>query len=305
MRQLQITATKPEHTFAFAEVDRPVPGKRQLLVEVAATGVNPADWKWAGGENAPLPHPIGLDVAGAVVEVGSEVVGFAVGDRVVGQAPMRSGTFAPLAIIRARSTALLPDAVDFADAATLVTSGQAAYAAIIEEGRVSAGQAVLIHGAGGAVGTFAVQIARHAGARVIATASARHHGLLRGLGVDEIIDYTTTCFDDVVRDVDVVLDTIGGDTFLRSIDVLRDGGTMVSIAFFDDPPSERIERKHLQVRQLSMRPDRTRLETLVSMTSKGALRPVIGHRSSLTEAADAIHRSMNGHNQGNIVVTVP
>jgi NADPH:quinone reductase-like Zn-dependent oxidoreductase len=305
MQQLQITATHPEYRFETVEVERPAAGRTRLLVRVAATGLNPAGWKFAGTDTAPLPHPVGLDVAGTVVEVGSEVEGFAVGDRVVGQAPMRTGTFAEYAVTRARSTARLPDAVSFTDAATLPTSGQTAWAAMVEEGHVQPGQTVLIHGAGGAVGTFAVQIARNSGARVIATASARHHAMLRGLGAERIIDYTTARFWEEIGDVDLALDPIGGETFHRSIDVLRNGGTIVTIAFFGDPPGNMVEQQNLRVRQLSMRPDRERLRTLVSLVAAGAIRPVIGTLAPLSEAVETVRGSMLGHNQGNIVITVP
>ena len=305
MQQLQIIATDPDYRFETVEVERPSAGRTRLVVRVAATSLNPADWKFAGTDTAPLPHAPGLDVAGTVVEVGSEVDGFAVGDRVVGQAPMRTGTFAKYAVTRASATAALPDAVSFTDAATLPTSGQTAWAAIVEEGKVQPGQTVLIHGAGGAVGTFAVQIARHAGAHVVAAASTRHHALLRELGVERIIDYTTTPFEESVADIDLVLDPIGGETFHRSIDALRNGGTIVTIAFFGDPPRTTVEQKNARVRQLSMRPDRERLALLASLVAAGAIHPVIGTLAPLSEAIETMRTSMRGHNQGNIVITVP
>lgn len=252
MKQLQITQTDPEYVFSFAEVDEPEPGDHQVLVEMAATSINPSDWKFAGSDIAPLPHPVGLDVAGTVARLGPKVEGFAIGDRVVAQAPMRTGTFAPFTVTRAKTTAKLPDSVSFTDAATLGTSGQTAYATIVEEAQVTEGQSVLIHGAAGGVGTLAVQLAKYRGARVIATASARNHDLLRRLGVDQVIDYTTTRFEDVVSEVDVVIDTVGGETFNRSLGVLRDGGTMVSIAFFGDPPKDAVGTRHIDIRQISM-----------------------------------------------------
>ncbi len=305
MQQVRITAIDPDYRFEVAEVPEPAPEKGQVLVRVATSGINPADWKMAGADFAPLPHAPGLDVAGTVAAVGEGVTGFSAGDRVAGQAPMGAGALSPYAITRARTTAAIPPEVGFDNAATLVTSGQAAWAALIEEAELAPGQSVLIHGGGGAVGSFAVQIARHAGARVIATASPRHHDLLRELGADEIIDYTATPFEQAVRDVDVVLDTIGGDTFLRSIDALRDGGTMVTIAWFDAPPRAAIEDRHLRVRQLSMRPNGERLSTLLRLVASGAIQPVIGTRVPLAGAIDAMRQSMRGHNRGNVVVTVP
>ncbi|MDQ4044985.1 MAG: zinc-binding dehydrogenase, partial [Chloroflexota bacterium] len=118
------------------------------------------------------------------------------------------------------------------------------------------------------------------------------------------IDYTTSRFEDETEPVDVVFDTIGGDTFLRSLDVLRDGGTLVSIAYFDEPPADRVELKRLRVRQFSMRPDRTRLETLARMVAQGELRPVIGTLAGPDDAIAAVRRAMQGHNQGNIVITM-
>ena len=302
MKQLQITQTDPEYVFTFAEVEQPVPGDRQVLVKMAATSINPSDWKFAGSDIAPLPHPVGLDVAGTVAGIGAKVEEFAVGDRVVAQASMRTGTFAPFTVTKAKTTAKLPDSVRFTDAATLPTSGQTAYAAIIEEAQVAEGQSVLIHGAAGGVGTLAVQLAKNRGARVFATASARNHDLLRQLGADQVIDYATTRFEDVVREVDVVIDTVGGDTFSRSMNVLRHGGTMVSIAFFGDPPEGVVESRHIDVRQISMRPSRDRLMDLGHLIAKGAVTPVIGAEMPLSAAIDAFHQSMNRHNQGNLVI---
>lgn len=304
MKQLHITATHPDHTFAFTDVVPPVPGDNQLLIEMAATSINPADWKFAGSDMAPLPFAVGLDVAGTVSVIGATVDGFTVGDRVVAQASMGTGTFAPLTLTRARSTATLPDAVSFTDAATLGTAGQAAHAAIVDEADVSEGQSVLIHGASGGVGTFAVQIARYRGAHVIATASSRNHALLRNLGANEVIDYTTTRFEDAVQEVDVVLDTVGGDTFTRSLDVLRTGGTLVSIAHFDEPPEDVVGRNRLTVRQISMQPKRDRLTTLADLISTGAIQPVIGDQVSIDDAITAFRQSMDRHNRGNVVVTL-
>ncbi|HEV2128713.1 MAG TPA: zinc-binding dehydrogenase, partial [Thermomicrobiales bacterium] len=131
-----------------------------------------------------------------------------------------------------------------------------------------------------------------------------HADLLGELGVARHIDYTASRFEDETQPADVVFDTIGGDTFLRSFDVLRDGGTLVSIAYFDEPPADLVERKRLRVRQFSMRPDRTRLETLARMVAQGELRPVIGTLASLDDAIAAIRRAMRGHNQGNIVISM-
>lgn len=304
MHQLRITATTPEIAAAFVEVPAPEPGKGQLLVRVAAAGLNPADWKMAGGDNAPLPHAPGLDVAGTVVALGEGVEGFAVGDRVVGGAPFRAGAIAPLALTRARATAPIPEGVNDADAAALVTSGQAAWAALVEEGELAAGQTVLIHGAGGAVGSFAVQIAHHAGARVIATASARHHAALRDLGADVTVDYTATRFEDVAQGVDLVLDTVGGETWERSLATLREGGTLVSLVVFDDPPARAVARS-LRVRSVSMRPRRDRLEILLAHVRDGAIRPVIGVKAPLADAVETLHGAIAGAYHGNIILTAP
>jgi NADPH:quinone reductase-like Zn-dependent oxidoreductase len=303
MLQLQIVATDPDIALAFAEVPRPEPTARQVLIETGAAGINPADWKFAGAASG-LPHPIGLDVAGTIVAMGSEVNSFAMGDRVAGQAPMGAGTVAPYTVARRAAIAPLPAGVSFEQGATLGTAGQAAWAALIEEASLGAGQVVLIHGAGGAVGSFAVQIARYVGARVIATASARHAEMLAKLGVNRHIDYARTRFEDEIEPVDVVFDTVGGETFLRSIAVMRDGGTMVSIANFDDPPRELVERKELHVRQFSMKPKRDRLEALARLVDDGTLQPVIGTSVGLDDAITAVEGAMRGHNQGNVVISI-
>ena len=215
----------------FEEVDRPTPGPGQVLVRVAAAGVGPWDaWIRAGRSVLPQPLPLilGSDISGEVVAIGSDVVAFQPGDAVFGTTNKRfTGGYAEFALAEAGMIALRPVRMDAVEAAALpvvaVTAQQA-----IERAGVTAGQTVLIHGGAGSVGGIAVQLAHRAGARVVATASARDLVYVRELGADQVVDYRSERFEDVVHTVDAVLDFVGGDAQTRSFTVLRAGGRLIS-----------------------------------------------------------------------------
>ncbi|GAA2091059.1 NADP-dependent oxidoreductase [Streptomyces albiaxialis] len=216
------------------QIPRPAPGIGEVLVRVRAAGVNPTDWKnRAAGSTVtkPLPLVLGWDVSGTVEAAGPGVTVHRAGDEVFGMLPYPDGVgaFAEYVVAPARSLVTKPEALDHVQAGALPLAALTAYQALVDTAGVQEGQRVLVHAAAGGVGHLAVQIAKARGAYVIGTASAAKHEFLRGLGADELIDYRTADFAEAVSDVDVVLDTVGGDYTERSLRTLRRGGTLVTI----------------------------------------------------------------------------
>ncbi|GAA2568788.1 MULTISPECIES: NADP-dependent oxidoreductase [Streptomyces] len=289
------------------EVERPVPGPNQVLVRVRAAGVNPTDWKHraTGGFLGDAPFVLGWDVSGVVEAVGIGVVAFAPGDEVFGMLPYPygHGSHAEYVIAPVRALTRKPAGIDHVQAGALPLVSLTAWQALVEHADVRPGQRVLIHAAAGGVGHVAVQIAKARGAYVIGTASAGKHEFLRGIGVDETVDYRETDFTEAVKDVDVVLDTIGGDNALRSLRVLRPGGVVVSILpggsndFYE-------EAERLGVRGLRMLvdADRSDMRSIAELAGTGKLRATIAGTFPLSAAAEAHASGDTGRTTGKLVL---
>lgn len=217
------------------ERPRPEPGPGDLLVRVRAASVNPVDYKIRdGGVKVLIPYAfpliLGNDLAGDVEAIGPGVTRFKVGDAIYSRLDKdRIGTFAEYALVREGAAAKKPALLDYGEAASLPLVGLTAWQVLVDIARLQAGQNVLIHAGSGGVGTFAIQLARHIGARVSTTASARNHALVKSLGADVAIDYKTTRFEEVARDQDVVFDTQAGDTLLASFEAVKPGGVVVTV----------------------------------------------------------------------------
>ncbi|WP_327364135.1 NADP-dependent oxidoreductase [Streptomyces sp. NBC_01296] len=290
--------------------DVPVPavGPRDVLIEVRAAGVNPVDhlivkgFLSAGAPTGPLV--IGNELAGVVAEVGGEVTRFAVGDEVFARVdPRVGGAFAEYVAVDQSLVATKPSGLTFEEAASLPLVALTALQALTEQADVRAGTRVLIHGAAGGVGSAAVQIAKQLGAEVVATASAGSVELVRELGADRVIDYRAEKFDEIVSDVDVVLDTIGGETQERSFGVLKPGGTLVSIVPIPDAEAKQAQ---WNVRALSfyMRPHGEQLAHLAGLVESGQLRPILETVFPLDEASEALQKVERGGARGKTVIGV-
>lgn len=235
-----------------ATVTLPELSAHQVLVKVKATSVNPIDWKLREGylqQMMPWEFPIilGWDVAGIIEEVGSQVSDWKVGDWVAARPDTtRFGTYAEHTIVDDHLLAKLPEEVSFKDAGALPLAGLTAYQALFTHGKLQAGQKVLIHAGAGGVGTYAIQLAKEAGAYVITTASPKNHQLLKELGADEVIDYHTTDFETTLSEIDLVLDTMAGEVQRKSITVLKPEGRLISILSIDEDP--RIQKKGFMLR---------------------------------------------------------
>ncbi|MEV4510782.1 NADP-dependent oxidoreductase [Dactylosporangium sp. NPDC049525] len=303
----QDTLGGPE-VLRVVEVDRPEPGVSEVLVRVHATGVNPTDlWHRSTGGLLGTTVRLGWDVSGVVAAVGLGVTWLRPGDEVFGmpRLPEAAGTYADYVTSPARHLARKPAGLSHVEAAGLGLAGLTAWQAVVDTADVRPGQRVLIHAAAGGVGHLAVQIAKARGAYVIGTASAAKHDLVRGLGADEVIDYTAVRFEDVVADVDVVVDPIGGEYGPRSLGVLRPGGVLVALASPAEVYlAEEARRQGRRAGFLLVQPDHAGLRSLVDLVDRGELRVVVDAVLPLEEVAKAHERVATGRSAGKVVLAV-
>jgi NADPH:quinone reductase-like Zn-dependent oxidoreductase len=279
-------------------------GDDQLLVRVRAAGVNPIDWKIRQGymkDVMPTQFPltIGQDFAGEVVDKGKSITQFTKGDRVFGFA---EGSYAEYAAAQASRVAKIPGGIDFATAAALPTAGLTAWQIIRDFVGAKPGMTILIHGAAGGVGSFASQIAKNSGARVIGTATGSDIEYLKSIGVDEVIDYKRERFEDKVRNVDAVVDLVGGDTNARSYGVVKRGGVLVSTV---QPPDEAAaQRAGIRAQHIVMKRNSADLFELAQLVAKGAVKPRMDKTMSLGEAKEAQQLSETGKTDGKVILKV-
>ncbi len=302
------------HSFGAAEqleledVPVPVHGARDVLVRVVAAGINPIDWKIRSGAVAaffPVQPPVtlGWDAAGVVTAVGAEVDGFKAGDAVFFFAEFaRGGTYADYVAVDAAQVALKPRTVSFAGAAALPAPALAAWRAVVDIADVRPGQKVLIHGGGGPLGSIAAQLAKQAGAHVVVTAGDASIAIARATGADEIINYRHQAFETLVRDVDVVIDTVGGPVQEASWGTLKRGGVLVATAM---PPSpERAAAAGVRAEMLRTPPDGAVLARIAALVDAGRLRVAVSHEFALADAARAHRLGESGQARGKIVLHV-
>ena len=288
---------------------RPEPRTNEILVRVRAASVNPTDWKHRanGGFLGAPPFVLGWDLSGVVEAVGIGVARFAPGDEVYGMLsyPFGHGAHAEYVSAPASWFAPKPASLDHVQAAALPLVSLTAWQALVENADLQPGQRVLIHAAAGGVGHVAVQIAKARGAHVIGTASAGKHDFLRELGVDEAVDYREVDFAEAVSDVDVVLDTIGGEYSTRSLRTLRPGGILVSILPVGSDDLLR-EADDLGVRAIRMLVDSSRhdLMSLTDLVDRGELRASVSDVFPLEQAAEAHRRGETGRTTGKMVLTL-
>ncbi|MEU3902434.1 NADP-dependent oxidoreductase [Streptomyces goshikiensis] len=290
------------------DVPLPAVGPRDVLIEVRAAGVNPVDHLIVKGflstGEPSRPLVIGNELAGVVIQVGAEASRFAVGDEVFSRVdPRVGGAFAEYVAVDESLVAAKPSRLTFEEAASLPLVALTALQALTEQADVRSGTRVLIHGGAGGVGSAAVQIAKQLGAEVVATAGSGSVELVRELGADRVIDYRTEKFEEVVSDVDVVLDTIGGETQERSFGVLKSGGTLVSIVAVPDAEAKKA-RWNVEARSFFMRPQGEQLAHLAGLVESGQLRPIVETVFPLDEASEALQKVERGGARGKTVISV-
>jgi len=280
----------------------PEPQSGQVRVKVRAVGVNPVDWKIAafsrGGAGTRIA---GRDLSGVIDAVGPGTDGWHVGDAVIGIATQESGSYAEYALATVTAIAHKPNGMSFEEAAGIPVVGETAWRAMVTVGNVQPGQKVLIHGGAGGVGTSAVQVAKSRGAYIIATASPRNNEFLKSLGVDEVIDYHTTRFEDKVSGLDLVLNTVDADTGSRSVSVLKPGGILISIV--GPPPAAECAAAHIRC-DVTGRATGEMLAHVVELANEGKFRVYIDRQLPLAQANEAWDMNRAGHTRGKIVLVV-
>jgi NADPH:quinone reductase-like Zn-dependent oxidoreductase len=309
MKAIRIHGRGGPEGLVYEDVPQPHPGQGEVLVRVYATGVIVNELRWdetyetKAGSKRVLPIP-GRDFSGVVEEVGPGVTMLTKGSQVYAMMDYgRDGAEAEFTIALPSELAPKPRTLDYVQAAAVPLSALTAWQALFEHASLVAGQTVLIQGAAGGVGVFAVQLAHWAGVHVIATASVRNRDFLLELGANEVIDYTTTRFEDVVHDVDLVFDTVGGDTLQRSWQVIKPGGALVTIVS-PRPSFEKAKAPGIRPFWFIVEPNRDELIQIGSLIDAGHLRPIIDTVFPLAQARQAYEQGARGHTRGKIVLRV-
>jgi alcohol dehydrogenase len=305
---------------------------QDLLIEIHAASVNPIDFKIRDGQlrllrSYPFPLILGHDLAGKVTAIGKGVTRFKVGDEVYSRPRNgRIGTFAELISVDQSEVALKPANVSFSQAAGVPLVGLTAWQALVDVAQVKPGSRVFIQAGAGGVGSFAIQLAKHLGAHVTTTASKANEALVKSLGADEIVDYRSQKFEAVVRDQDVVLDTLGGEALYKSFPLLKPGGYLVSISGDPDArvakefglgkiktallgfvgrKAQRLAKEHgVHYRFVFMKPNAQELQEITRLIEAGKIKPLVDREFSLTQAQDALAYSETGRAKGKIIVRV-
>jgi NADPH:quinone reductase-like Zn-dependent oxidoreductase len=299
MRAVVMRETGDPDVLRLEDAERPEPADGEVLIRIHAASVNPIDWKYRRGLSPKkLPAVLGSDVSGTV-EV-SRADDFAAGEDVFGFAA--TGAYAEFATAPAPLIAKKPAGLSHEQAAALPVAGLTSWQALFDRGGLARGQTALVAGAAGGVGHLAVQFAKHAGARVIGTGSSRNRDYVLGLGADEYVDYTQQDVAEVVSDVDVVFDTVGGETTHTLVPALRAGGIVVTIA--GAPPEQAAAERGARAELLIMSPDSEQLARVAELVAAGEVHVEIAHTLPLAEAAQAHVLSESGHTRGKIILTV-
>jgi len=317
---------------AFADIPRPVPKPDEILVQVHAAGLNPIDNAIPKGTFKPilkfqLPATLGSDLAGIVVEVGSRVTRFKPGEAVFANIfDLGTGAFAEFAVVPESAAALKPANLDFVQAASIPMVGLTSLQALKERAQIRPGQKVFIPAGAGGIGTFAIQLAKHLGAKVATTTSAGNVDLVRSLGADEVIDYNKQEFEDVLRDYDAVLGTVRGDSIKKSLQILKSKGKVVSLI---GPPDaafgrsrdmsffmvfvfgllsrtiiRRAKKRGVEYSFLFVHPDGGQLTEIAKLLDAGTIRPVIDKVFPFNQAKEALAYLEKGHAKGKVVVQI-
>lgn len=318
MRAIRINKFGGPEVLKLEEIERPVPASDEILVKVFASGVNPTDWVIRNGGNdflkplLKLPMTLGWDAAGIVEELGSDVTGFEIGDEVYGipNFPGEGGSYAEYCAAKASGFALKPKSISFNEAAGVPLAGLTAWTGIFEFGKLKAGQRILIHGASGGVGSFAVQFAKARGAYVIAVASTQNLDYLKELGADEVIDYKTQRFEDLLHDIDVVFDAAphrDNNERIRSVKVLKEGGILVSVNIdfpFNDAVQQALAQKNTigELAAVQVRGDW--LQEMAQLIDEGKVKVVISKIYPLEQVTEAHKESETWHVRGKLILEI-
>jgi NADPH:quinone reductase and related Zn-dependent oxidoreductases len=292
----------------YEDAPRPALKDDEMLVRVVAAGVNPVDGLIRSGlfakyEKRTFPMILGADISGVVEKAGSRITKFRAGDAVYAYLHLKNnGGYAEYTLATESEASLKPASLTFEEAAAVPLAAETAWQALFDTAKLAAGQTLLIHGGSGGVGTFAIQFAKARGARVIATASTANQELLKELGADVSIDYTKTRFEDVAKDVDVVMDSVGKDTLARSYAVVKKGGFIVSLVARPDPAE--LEKHGIRGGPMSVDPDASELAEITRLIEGKKVKVIVSQSYLLPDAAKAQEQAATGHTRGKLVLKV-
>jgi alcohol dehydrogenase len=291
----------------------PNPSAGKVLVNVKAAGVNPVDWKIREGYmrqamQLHFPSTLGMDFSGIIKEKGEGVLNFNQGDEVYGQASIASGgsgAFAEMALANADTIAHKPNTLSHEEAAGLPLVGVSAWQALVETIGLSNGQKILIHGGAGGIGSVAIQLAKHLGTQVATTVSTNDKQFAKELGADEVIDYKTQTFEEVLpHDYDAVFDTVGGDTYMRSFKVLKRGGSSIIVSMLEQPNQELMDRFDVKSTFQFTQVNRERLTRLAEWVDQNNIHVNIDRTFRLDETAKALDYQKDVHPRGKVVLAI-
>lgn len=308
MKAIRIHEFGGPDVLGLEDIEVPQPKADEVLIKVYASSVNPVDGKIVAGEAqakfpTSFPLTIGWDVSGIIERAGDHVRNFSIGDEVYGRPfPTQNGAFAEYVVIKADEIALKPRSIDHIHAAAVPLAGLTAWQGLFKFGKLEKGQKVLIHGASGGVGSFAVQFAKWKGAEVIGTASADNLAFIKQLGADQAIDHENQRFEEEVQDVDLVLDLIGGETQQRSLAVIKPGGILVTTVApeFKDEAKE----KKIRIESFTAQSYPEDLAQIADLIDNGVVNPVVSAVVNLQDARKAEELSGQHHTRGKVVIKV-
>jgi len=306
MKAIYLERKAGAEALVAGDIPRPAPKANEVLVKVRATSVMPTELQWMPTfqtrSGAPRPFPIVMshEFSGVVESLGQEAKGFGIGDEVFGINDwFTNGAQAEHCVVAATALSAKPKSLNFAASAVVPISALTAWQGLFEKAKLAIGQRVLIHGASGGVGSFAVQLARSAGAHVLATASPGNQDFVRELGAHEVIDYRKTRFEEMVREVDVVFDGVGGDTLERSWGLLKPGGVLVTYATQSETATRRARDAFMLVRA-----DGSQLSEIARLIDAGKLKAIVAATFPLAQAREAYALAQQGGNRGKIALRV-
>src|SRR5256886_8245631 len=292
----------------YEDAPRPEPKEDEILVRVIAAGVNPVDGMIRSGmfaKNQKLTSPmiLGGDIAGVVEKTGSKITKFKKGDPIYAYLSLRNnGGYAEYAVAKEKEAAAKPKSIAYDEAAAVPIVALTAWQALVDSAKLGAGQSVLIHGGSGGVGTFAIQIAKARGAKVFATASTANQDFLKELGADVAIDYKTQKFEEIAKDVDVVVDGVGGETMARSYPIVKKGGILVSLVGRVD--QAQLDKYGIHGTSVGVRPNGEQLAQIGKLIDQQKIKVVVSDTFPLADAAKAEAKADTGHARGKIVLKV-
>ena len=304
MKAVTINQYGAQSALNFTDVERPIAGPQEVTIKILAAAVNPVDWKIRDGLGAMFglqpPLILGCEIAGVIENVGEDVTNFKMGDEVYSYLGSHTGGYAEYVTALPSEVSPRPSNLDFDNAAAVPVGALTAWQAMFDLADLQSGQIILIHAASGGVGSLAVQIAKAKGAFVIGTASGKNRDFVESLGADEFVDYTSQKFEEVVKDADVVFDTVGGDTQQRSFQSLKKGGVLVTSV---SPPSQELAQQFgVQAAMVNVEPNAKQLAEITQLIESGQLKTSVETILPLAEVQKAIAMSEAGHTQGKIIL---